>query len=114
DFADALEVARGWREAAAGVLYRLKEDGGNRFGALEFDGFADALRRPQAEVLLVVRELLRGPVEVGVRHAEGARHQRLERGLHAWQRGDGQGALRGAVVGQRAGDDFVLARLALE
>ena len=113
DLADPLEVSGRRREAAAGVLHRLQEDRGDRLGALVLDGDGDLVGGPQAELLLVVLEVRRAVV-VGVRDPEGRRHQRLERRLHAGQAGDRQGALRGAVVGDRAADHLVLVGLADE
>ena len=65
DLADALEVARGWREAAPGVLHRLEEDGRHRLGPLHQDRPLDLVRRVAPEGLDVVVEVGR-PVEVGV------------------------------------------------
>ena len=61
DLADPLEVAvLGW-DAAAGVLERLEDHGGDRVRPLELDPFADPLGGP--EVVAV-----RGPAQmVGVR-----------------------------------------------
>ena len=114
DLAHPLEVAGRWREAAAGVLHRLEEHRSDGVGALVLDGHLDLVRGPAPEGLEVLRrgERLGGPVEVGVRHPERRGHQRLELGLEAGQAGDRQGALRGAVVGDRAADHLVLHGLA--
>jgi hypothetical protein len=117
DLAHPLEVAGRGREAAAGVLHGLEEDGRDGLGPLELDRLGDAVGRPLAEGVLVVgAEVggLGGAVEVRVRHPEGRGHQWLERRLHARQAGDRQGALRSAVVGDRAADHLVLGRLAGE
>ena len=114
DLADPLEVSGRRREAAAGVLHRLQEDGGDRVGALDLDGLADLVGGPAAERLEVVAQVLRGAVEVGVGHLVGARHQRLERLPSLGDAGDRQRALRGAVVGDGPADHLVLARLADE
>ena len=53
-------------------------------------------------------------VEVRVRHAESAGRHRLEHLLHGRDAGDREGALRGAVVGDRPGDHLVLGRAALQ
>ena len=54
DLAHPLEVAGRRREAAAGVLHRLEEDGGDRVRALEQDGPLDLVGGPAAERLEVV------------------------------------------------------------
>lgn len=113
DLADPLEVAGRRREAAARVLHGLQEDGRDGLGALEEDLLLDLVGGPAAERLRVVAEE-RGAVDVGVRHLVRAGDQRLEGGLQRRETGDGQGALRGAVVGDRTRDDLVLGRLALE
>ncbi len=113
DLADALEVAGRGREAAARVLHRLQEDGGDGVRALEEDLLLDLVGGPAAERLRVVTEERRA-VDVGVRDLVGAGDQRLERGLEGRQAGDGQGALRRAVVGHSAGYDLVLGGLAGE
>ena len=112
DLADPLEVAGGRREAAAGVLHRLEEDGGDGVGALELDGLGDAVGGPAAEGLLVVAQVLGRAVDVGVRHLVRAGHERLEHLLGRRDAGDRQGALRRAVVGDARRDDLVLGRLA--
>ena len=57
---------------------------------------------------------LGGAVVVGVRHAEPAGRQRLEHLFHARDARDREGALRRAVVSDRARDDLVLHGLAGE
>ena len=118
DLAHPLEVAGRGREAATRVLHRLEEDGRDGVGALDLDGLGDPVGGPAAERLEVaVGAVLEGvgrAVEVRVRHPERRGHQRLERLLHPGDAGDGERALRGAVVGDRAADDLVLARLAGE
>ena len=69
-----------------------------------------AAQRPKA--LSVVAQVLGGAVVVGVGHLVRARHERLERHPRLGDAGDGQRALRGAVVGDRPADHLVLARLA--
>ena len=113
DLADPLEVAGRRREAAAGVLHRLQEDRGHRLRALEEDLLLDLVGGPAAERLGVVA-VHRRPVDVGVRHLVRAGHQRLEGRLERGQAGDGQRALRGAVVGDGPRDDLVLVGVAGE
>ena len=72
DLAHALEVAVGRHEAAAGVLDRLEDHRGDGLGALELDRLLDRVGRPQRVAVL------RPAVDVGVRHVEAARRQRLE------------------------------------
>ena len=55
DLADALEVAGRRREAAAGVLHRLEEDGGDGVGAFVLDGDRDLVGGPAAECHRVAR-----------------------------------------------------------
>ena len=100
DLAHPLEVALLRRDAAAGVLQRLEDHGGDGVGAFENDPLADLLGRPERIAIL-------GPA-VGERVGDvvAARHRRLERDLEAGQAGRGQGAHRGAVVGDLAGDDL--------
>src|SRR3954449_6897021 len=83
DLADALEVALGRREAAAGVLDRLHDHGGDRLGALELDPVRDGL----GEVLGAVAR--RQAVHVRVRDVAAAGGERLER---LGQGGGGGGA----------------------
>src|SRR4051794_19521684 len=108
DLADALEVALGRREAAAGVLDRLHDDGRDRVGALELDAVRDGLR----EVLGAVAG--RQAVEVRVRHVAAARGERLERLAQRRHAGGAERAHRRAVVGDLARDDLVLVRVARE
>ena len=76
DLAHALEVAVLRRDAAAAVLDRLEDHGGDRLGPLELDPLRDRVRRPQ-------RVAVGGPaVGVGVRHVAAARRERLERLAH--------------------------------
>ena len=117
DLADPLEVARGRREAAAGVLHRLEEDRGDRVGALVLDRDRDLVGGPAAELLggeVLGGAVLGRAVDVGVRYPEGRGDQRLELLLEQRQAGDRQRALGGAVVGDRAADHLVLHRLAGE
>ena len=92
DLPDPLEVAGRRREASAGVLHWLEEDRGDRFRALAQDRPLDFVRGPPAELRLVPGHEVRGTVEVGVRHPDAARRQRLERVLDVGQAGDGQRA----------------------
>ncbi len=107
DLADAIEVPGRRREAAARVLDRFEEDGGDRVGALVLDRDGDLVGGPAAERGRVVA-VDRGAVDVRVRHPEGARDQRLERRLQLRQSGDRQRAVGGAVVRDRAADHLVL------
>src|SRR3954451_3500390 len=108
DLADALEVALGRSEAAAGILDRLHDHGRDRVGALELDAVRDGLR----EVLGAVAG--RQAVEVRVRHVAAAGGERLERLAQRGDAGGAQRAHRRAVVGDLARDDLVLVRLAGE
>src|SRR4051794_23714005 len=108
DLADALEVALGRREAAAGVLGRLEEHGRDGVGALEADALVDRLRQGLGA------EPGREPVLVGVRDVAAARGERLEGLAQRGDAGDGERAQRGPVVGGLAGDDLRLVRLAVE
>ena len=114
DLPDPLEVPRRRREAAAGVLHRLEEDGGDGVGALGLDRHRDLVGGPPAERLLVVGVGLGRPVEVGVGHLVGTGDERLEVLLERRDPGDGQGSLGRAVVGDGARDHLVLAGLADE
>jgi hypothetical protein len=119
DLAHPLEVAGRRREAAAGVLHRLEEDGGDRVGTLVLDRHGDLVRGPSAERLGVgpVQQPaghLGGAVGVGVGHPEGGGYERLELLLEQRQAGDREGALGGAVVGDGPADDLVLHGLAGE
>ena len=112
DFAHPVQVARGWREAAAGILHRLDEDRGDAIGTFELDCFCDSIRRPKSEGLLVVLEFLRRPIKVGVGHFHTTGNQWLEGNLGRWNARDAQGTLGCAVVGDRSTNDFVLRGLA--
>ena len=110
DLAHPLEVTRRRREAAAGVLHGLEEDGGHRVGSLDEDGLLDGVGRPASEGLEVVGEVT-GAVEVGVGHVHGAGDERFERGLDVGEAGDGEGSHGGAVVGDVPADDLGAAGL---
>ena len=112
DLPDPLEVPGRRREAAAGVLHRLQEDGGHRLRALAQDGPLDLVGGPQAERGQVVGDEPRRAVEVGVRYPDPAGRQRLEWLLDRGQPGDGQRAHRGAVVGDVPAEHLVPAGLA--
>ncbi len=114
DLAQPLEVAGRRREAAAGVLHRLDEHRGHGVRALEQDRLLHPVGGPAPERLEVAAEALGGAVGVGVGHLERARHQRLVGRAQRGQAGDGQRALRGAVVGDRPADHLGLAGLAGE
>ena len=106
DLAHALEVAVLGRDAAACVLERLQDHGGDRLGALEEDLLLDLVRRPQRIAAL-------GPVvAVGVRGLDPARDQRLEVGAQRRDPGGLQGAQRGAVVCDLPGQELDLAGVA--
>ena len=111
DLPHPLEVARRRRETAPGVLHRFEEDRGHGFRPLHLDGQFDLVSCPSAECLNVVA-VFGCPVEVGVRHLQRPRHQRLERGLSRGDPGDAQCPVGGAVVGHRTTDDLCLERLA--
>ena len=102
DLAHPLEVAVGRDEAAAGVLDRLEDHRGDGLRALEHDPLLDRGRRPERVAVL-------GPaVDVGVGDVAAARRERLELGAQLGDAGGGEGAERGAVVGDLAGDHLVL------
>ncbi len=102
DLADPLEVAVGRDETATGVLDRLEDHRGDRLGALELDPLLDRGRRPERVAVL------RPAVEVGVGDVAAAGGERLELGAQLGDPGRGEGAERGAVVGDLAGDHLVL------
>ena len=106
----ALEIARRRRETAARVLHRLEVNGGNRLGTFAKDRALDLIRSPAAERDEVVA-MLRRAIEVGVRNAYRARHQRLEDVLDSGQAGDRERAHRRSVVGDVSADHLVPARL---
>ena len=114
DLADPVEVARRRRYATAGVLYRLEEHGCDGVRTLEQDRLLDPVRRPAAEGLPVVAQMVRRAVPVGVGHLEPAGHERLEGLLGAGDAGDRQRALRRSVIRDRARDHLVLGRLSDE
>ena len=102
DLAHALEVALGRDEAAAGVLHRLDDHRGDGLRPLEDDPLLDRVRRP--ERVTVVRPA----VEVGVGDVAAAGGQRLELRAQLGDPGGREGAERGPVVGDLAGDRLVL------
>ena len=102
DLAHALEVAVGRDDAAAGVLHRLEDHRGDRLGALELDPLLDRGRRPERVAVL------RPAVDVGVGDVAAAGDERLELRAQLGDAGGGEGAERGAVVGDLAGDHLVL------
>ena len=106
DLAHALEVAVGRREAAAGVLNRLEDHGGDRLGPLELDPRRDRL----GQVLGAVAG--REPVEVRVRDVAAARRERLERRAQAGHSGRAERAERRAVVCHFSRDHLRLVRVA--
>ena len=106
DLAHPLEVAVLRRDAAAGVLERLEDHRGDRVGVLVDDPLLDLVGRPE-------RMPIGGPaVAVRVGHLAAARHQRLELVAQVGDPGGRQGAERGAVVGDLAGDELDLAGVA--
>ncbi len=113
DLAHPLEVAGRRREAPTGVLHGLEYDAGDGVRTLHLDGQLDLVGRPATERLEVVT-VLRGSVEVRVRHLDRARDQWLEILLRVRNAGDRQRALRRAVVGDGAADHLVLHRFADE
>ncbi len=80
---------------------------GDRLRALAQDRPLDLVRGPASELHLVTGHEVRGPVEVGVRHPDAARRQRLERVLDVGQAGDGQRAHRRAVIGDGPAEHLV-------
>ncbi len=113
DLAHLLPVAGRGSEAAARVLHRLEEDGRDGLGTLAQDGLFDLASLPEAEGFEVVRVAL-GPIEVDGGHLDGARHQRLVGDAVAVERGDGECAERGAVIGDVAADDLVAVEVAAQ
>ncbi len=105
DLAHPLEVAVLGHEAPAPVLHRLEDHRRHRVGTLEFDRLLDRVRRPQRVAVFFPA------VGVGVRHVPPAGRQRLEGLAQGRQAGGGERPHRGAVVGEVARDDLVLARL---
>ena len=109
DLAHALEVAVRRREAAAGVLHRLEDDGGDGVGPLELDPRGDRL----GEVLHAVARCAAGRAFVfgtwqppGVNGSNGCAQAR--------DPGRAEGAERRAVVGDFARDDLRLVGVAGE
>jgi hypothetical protein len=80
DLPHPLEVPGRGREAAAGVLHGLDEDGGDavRPSSRIASSIRSAAQRPNS--FSSSGDQLRCPVEVGVRHPVAARDERLERG----------------------------------
>ena len=107
DLAHLLEVAVGRDEAAAGVLDRLEDHRGDRLGPLEDDPLLDRVGGPGRLAVL-------GPaVDVGVRDVAAAGRERLELAAQLGDAGRREGAERGAVVGDLAGDHLVLLAFAV-
>ena len=101
------EVPRRRREAAARVLHRLQEHGGDRLRALPLDRPLDLVGGPPAERLQVAGDKLGRPVEVGVRHPHPAGCHRLEWFFDAGEPGDRERTHGRAVVGDVTADDLV-------
>ena len=97
NLADTREVTRRRDEAAAGVLDRLEEHGGHRFGPLGFDAFGDLVGGPQTERFEVVA-VHGGTEEVRVGHPGRTGDQRFEGLLDGLVTGYGKCPHRGAVV----------------
>ena len=107
DLADPLEVAVGRDEAAARVLDRLEDHRGDRLRPLEDDPLLDRVGGPERVAVL-------GPaVDVGVRHVAGAGDERFELVAQVGDPGRRERPQRGAVVGDLAGDEFVLLAFAV-
>ena len=102
DLVDALVVLGARCEAAARVLHRLHDHHRDRLRPLELDHFAHLLGAREVAAALVCAVL----AAIGVRRRDVAdtTHQRLERRADAGDAGQGQGAVRGAVVRDLAGD----------
>ena len=109
DLAHALPVALGRGEAPAGVLHRLHDHGGHRVRALELD----LVRHGLGQVGLADHPA-RQAERVRIGHVNAARHQGLERLAQGRDPGRRQGAQRRPVVGDLAGDDLRLVRVAGE
>jgi hypothetical protein len=110
DLAHPGEVPLGWGEAPAGVLHRFEEHRRDRLGALLQDGALDVVGAAQRARRRMRTQVT--SVAVGVRHVEGAGHERFERHPQRGDPGDGERPHRRAVVGDVAGDDLVAAGLA--
>src|SRR5262249_61035771 len=100
DLTDAIEVAGLRRDAAAGVLQRLEDDGRDRLGPLEEDPLLDLVSGPE-------RVAIRRPaVAVRVGDMDSARSQRLELAAQRRDPGRAQRPEGGAVVGDLARDQL--------
>ena len=104
DRADALEVARGRRERAAGVLDGLHDHHRDRLGAGLDDRRLEVVEQERGELLLGLAG--RAVVAVRVADVDHVGDERLERGAQRRDAVDRERAHRGAVVGEPAGDAF--------
>ena len=108
DLPDALEVALLRRDAAAGVLQRLEDHGGDRVGALEHRSCGGSARRPRggrAPRASGTRSCSRTWTPPGMDGSKGV--------FRLGQPGRRERSHRGAVVGDLASDDLVLLALAV-
>ena len=110
DLPHAREVAVGWNQTAARVLYRLQEHRGDRLRSFEDDALLDLVGDREHERLFIVLEVVSPTVGVGDVHC--ARRERFERCAQRGDARDGERAKGGAVVGGAARDHLVPLALA--
>jgi hypothetical protein len=104
DRAHTLEVARGRRERAAGVLHRLEDDHGDGLGTGLHDRLVEIVEEHRRELLLGLAG--RPVVAIRVAHVDDVRDERLERGAQRRDAVDRKRAERRAVVGGTTGDSL--------